>query len=46
MLCCFFDQALKSTAGNNFKKFSLRMLMIKHQQVHGTKFLAQNWQYN
>jgi len=22
------------------------MLMIKHQQLHGNKHLAQNWQYN
>jgi len=25
--------ALKATIGNNFKKFSLRMSMMKHQQV-------------
>jgi len=29
----FLDQAIKPTTGNNFKKFSLRMSMIKHQQV-------------
>jgi len=29
----FFDQVLKPTTGNNFKMFSLRMSMMKHQQV-------------
>jgi len=30
----FFDQSLKPAVGNNFKQFSLRMLMIKHQVSH------------
>ena len=36
----FFDQALKPTIGYNFKKFSFRMSMMKHQK-YGNKLFAQ-----